>query len=279
MKLSNFWLRTIVGIIFLIVMVGGILAGNFLFYGLMAVIMSVAMTEFFNMTMGDNFHLQRVLTSLAGLSMLFCVGQYLESDLSLMWLCVPIVLLIASTISFVFNKDRMQVDNLAFLYAGFMYIAIPIALSPFLVITETGEYDGWPLLCMFILIWASDVGAYCIGSTLGHMKGARKLAPSISPNKTWWGFAGALVFSTAAAVALHYGGVLNYKLIHCILLGLIVGAAAVVGDLVESLWKRHYGLKDTGKAIPGHGGMLDRFDSSLVAIPLAAAYLILIGLI
>ena len=135
------------------------------------------------------------------------------------------------------------------------------------------------MLSLFILIWMSDVGAYCVGTALGQRPDARKLAPSISPKKSWWGFWGGVFFCVAAAVGLHFLTWLPFGLLHCIALGVIVSVAGVCGDLFESMWKRHFGVKDSGNCIPGHGGMLDRFDSSLVAIPLACVYLTLTGLL
>jgi len=279
MKLSNFWVRLLVGILIIAVTLGALLTKVTFFYTYMAVIMVVAMTEFFNITIGDRFHIQRVLASLAGLALLVVVSQYFESNLALKWLSLPLLLLLAVPVSFIFEKDCLEIHNIAFLYTGFLYIGIPIALSPALVFSPDGSFDGMLLLCLIILIWVSDIGAYCMGSTLGHRPGAHKMAPSISPNKTWWGFVGSVLTAVITAVVLHYTGLLSFALPHCMILGLVIGSVCVAGDLVESLWKRHYGVKDSGKAIPGHGGMLDRIDSSLVAIPVAAIYLTLFNLI
>jgi len=279
MKLSNFWVRLLVGIVIIALTVAALLTKVSFFYAYMAVVMVVALTEFFKITIGDRFHLQRVLASLAALALFAVVSQYFESGLSLRWLSLPLLLLLAVPVSFIFEKDCLQIDSISFLYTGVLYIGLPIAMSPVLVFNENGDFNGILLLCLIILIWVSDIGAYCVGSTLGHRPGAHKMAPSISPNKTWWGFAGSVLTAILVAIVLHYTDILDFAIVHCIMLGLITGSVCVAGDLVESLWKRHYGVKDSGKAIPGHGGMLDRIDSSLVAIPVAAIYLTLFNLI
>ena len=142
-----------------------------------------------------------------------------------------------------------------------------------------GGFSGILLLCFFIMIWSSDVGAFCIGSLLGQKAGSRKLAPKISPHKSWAGFWGGLAFTIATSLILHYTGLLSIPLVHCIVLAVIVHCAGVCGDLLESKLKRKCGVKDSGNLIPGHGGLLDRFDSSMVAIPAGTLYLIIFNLL
>jgi phosphatidate cytidylyltransferase len=125
-----------------------------------------------------------------------------------------------------------------------------------------------------VIIWGSDVGAYLFGITLGQKYG-KKLFPSISPKKSWIGFWGGLFMAVALAVGLHYLGLLPFELRHCIVMSVLLNVTGVYGDLIESQWKRHYEVKDSGNIIPGHGGLLDRFDSALIAIPIGIIYLVL----
>jgi phosphatidate cytidylyltransferase len=125
-------------------------------------------------------------------------------------------------------------------------------------------------LSVFIFLWTNDTGAYCVGSLLGR----HKLFPRISPGKSWEGSVGGALFVLAAAWAISYffdGTILTT--IQWLGLGLVVAVFGTWGDLVESLFKRTLGIKDSGNILPGHGGMLDRFDSSLIAIPAAVVYL------
>ena len=142
-----------------------------------------------------------------------------------------------------------------------------------------GEFSGLLPLCFFLMIWASDVGAYCIGSTLGQVFHSRKMAPTLSPNKTWAGFWGGLAFCLIAAVLLQITGLIKVSLVFSLVMGFVVHCMGVLGDLLESAWKRRFGVKDSGNLIPGHGGLLDRFDSSLAAIPAGTLLLIIFNLI
>ena len=132
----------------------------------------------------------------------------------------------------------------------------------------------WTLLALFI-VWAADIGAYSSGRTFG----GRKLAPSVSPGKTWSGVYGALLAGVLMAII---GGwlldVRGGQLVALAVLALVTVAISVVGDLLESLMKRHAKVKDSGTMVPGHGGLLDRLDSVFAALPIFAAGLLLLGL-
>jgi phosphatidate cytidylyltransferase len=116
------------------------------------------------------------------------------------------------------------------------------------------------------------------GITLGQKYG-KKLFPSISPKKSWIGFWGGVFTSILVAVIFHKVGLFQFDIIHCIVMAVLLCVTGVYGDLIESQWKRHYEVKDSGNLIPGHGGVLDRFDSALVAIPVGIIYLVLINVI
>jgi len=150
------------------------------------------------------------------------------------------------------------------------YIALPIALMNFIVKMTSPA----TLLAIFIFIWINDAGAYCIGSLIGK----HRLFERISPKKSWEGFFGGFLLTLAAAYALYfYGGTLLQAPRLTLWMGLaaVVPIAATFGDLTESLIKRSLGLKDSGKLIPGHGGILDRIDSLLLAVPAALIYFVI----
>ena len=276
--MKNFWIRTLTGIAFLAIMVFGLIWDRGVFGGLFTIILVVALKEFYQMSLGRRFLLQQKLGLLAGAASFILVAAHCFYGMDIRWLAAALIPLLLIPFSAPFLPNHDEFGDLAYIYAGLLYIALPISLSPLLMMD--GEvFDGWFLLSLFIMIWCSDVGAYCIGTAFGQKPNSRKLAPSISPKKSWWGFWGGLAFCVAAAVGLHYLTWLPFPLIHCIALGFIIGVGGVCGDLFESMWKRRFGVKDSGKCIPGHGGMLDRFDSSLVAIPMACVYLTLLGLL
>ena len=133
--------------------------------------------------------------------------------------------------------------------------------------------DGRFYVLYFILVTKfSDVGAYCVGSLVGR----HKMIPRISPGKTWEGFAGAIVVSTGASIAFaHLAGprLAGMTTPHAAILGVLLSVAAVIGDLIESLFKREAGVKDSGRFFPGIGGILDLLDSLLFNAPLMYLYL------
>ena len=276
--MSNFWIRTLTGIAFLAVMVFGLIWDRTLFGCLFVIILVVALQEFYQMALGRRFLLQQKLGLATGALAFILVAGHCFYGWDLRWLVTALIPLLLIPVSCLLLSSREGFADLTYIYAGLLYIALPVCLSPLLMMD--GEvFDGWLLLSLFILIWMSDVGAYCIGTAFGQRPGARRLAPEISPKKSWWGFWGGVVLCVAAAVGLHFLTWLPFPLVHCIAVGVIISVGGVCGDLFESMWKRHFGVKDSGKCIPGHGGMLDRFDSSLVAIPMACVYLSLFGLL
>jgi phosphatidate cytidylyltransferase len=159
----------------------------------------------------------------------------------------------------------------AWLAAGFVYLA-PAAVA-MVRLRHIHLVGRWDMLFLVLIIWASDIGAYLVG----RLVGGPKLAPAISPGKTWSGAAGGLVAAGAVgiAVAAWAGG--RLPLPHCVAIAVILGAASQIGDLLESWFKRHFGVKDSGRSIPGHGGLLDRLDGMLTAAPAAALLAAAIG--
>lgn len=275
--------RTISGALFVAIMAFCITFDRITYFCLFWCIMLYGMREFFNISIGESMKLQRamaILCGLCGFLAVYFLECYVKASVTLVSVLVSccFLLLLAIPISCIFRQNHEDHGNLSYVYAALLYIALPIALSPKLVM-DCEVFDGWMLLSLFIIIWMSDVGAYAIGTALGQKPDSRKLAPSISPKKSWWGFWGAVVIGTATAVGLHYLTWLPFSLAHCIAVGVIISVGAVCGDLVESMWKRYFHVKDSGNAIPGHGGVLDRFDSSLIAIPLSCIYLSIFGLI
>ena len=141
---------------------------------------------------------------------------------------------------------------------------------------NTTHFEPLFPLSVFIFLWTSDTGAYLCGSML-HKRFPAKLFERISPNKSWVGSIGGGVLCVVVALVLAHFFPEKLDLVHWVGLGLTVCVFGTWGDLVESLFKRQLGVKDSGHILPGHGGMLDRFDSSLLAIPAAVLYLYSVG--
>lgn len=158
------------------------------------------------------------------------------------------------------NIDDMGINTLAMVYIGNGFHSL---------ITVRGTTSGLPGLALLgyilLVIWATDIGAYSFGRKIGK----HKLWPAISPNKTWEGsIAGTLCALIGAAIYLYFIPVGYHNYFLMLLVTLIFSIFGQMGDLVESAYKRYYGVKDSGKILPGHGGILDRFDSLLFVLPM-----------
>ena len=156
-------------------------------------------------------------------------------------------------------KNRFTFDDAAFMLLGTLYVGIG-----FYYFIETRDAGLTYLIFALIVVWATDSGAYFTGRKVGK----RKLWPEISPNKTVEGFIGGIIWALVAAFIIHFISPLTTS--YFILIGITIAASIFgqLGDLVESAIKRHYNVKDSGKILPGHGGILDRFDSLLFVLPL-----------
>ena len=270
--------RSIFGVLFLAVMLGGLLFSEHLFKLLFAFITGVMLYEFYKMTMGHSYRTSQVEAILAGV-ILFLAGNYYFFGGQKAWIIgVGILLVLSIMIGTIFEKDHKDFQKTGFLYAGLLYIGLPLALSN-AVVCKDGEFSGLLMLAFFIIIWASDVGAYCFGMLLGQKVWPAKMCPEISPKKSWAGFIGGWVTVLLAAWILYKTGLLAFPPVHVLIMATLMHVMGVFGDLFESLWKRSAGIKDSGNLIPGHGGLLDRFDSALFAIPTGYVYLLIFSLI
>lgn len=276
--MKNLILRTLSGILVIGAVVASLLLGKFFFAALMIVLTLCIMAEFFRMTMGTEYRFSQYLAMFAAVTLFALTFLYTGFRLPgrlVMLAFIPIFVIMVNSL---YVRDKTDFGKFAFVYTALLYIAIPMTLTNFAVFKFNGQYDGTLLLCFFGIIWASDVGAYLLGITLGQKYG-KKLFPEISPKKSWIGFWGGFVLAIGVAVALHYAGFFNYPLHHCIIMAAVMNVAGVYGDLVESQWKRHYAIKDSGTAIPGHGGIWDRFDSALMALPAGVIYLVVLNIL
>lgn len=262
----------------MVIMLAAFLTNKYVFGTVMLLSLVIMMREFLKMTCGKNYWFSQILSILAGatlftLSFLF-KGFNFPGRLVILSFLPVFVLMINS----LYVKDKSRFDKFSNLYAAILYIAVPWSLLNFAVFNAEGEFNGMLLLCFFAIIWGTDVGAYIFGITLGQKYG-KKLFPSISPKKSWIGFWGGLLCAVGVAVALHYLDIFCFDLIHCICMAVLLCVTGVYGDLIESQWKRHYDVKDSGTIIPGHGGLLDRFDSALIAIPVGIIYLVVMNVL
>ena len=269
--------RTISGVVFLVIVVTSILLNKFLFGALFLFILVCMMYEFYHITMADKYMWPRIISIVAGATAFILVFLQCAYDIPFRFISIAIVPILFLTCYALFLKDKTDFGLYSHLFTGLVYIAAPLSIANF-VVFKGGEYSGLLLLAFFIIIWCSDVGAYVFGMALGQKYG-KKLCPEISPKKSWIGAIGGFVMALVGAIVLQLTGILTFPIYHSLILAAVMNVAGVFGDLFESQWKRFYEVKDSGNIIPGHGGMLDRFDSTLLALPAGVLYLVLFNLI
>lgn len=153
----------------------------------------------------------------------------------------------------------------AHLLTGYLYGAVGLTALSALRVQDGGM--AW-VICALVITWGNDTSAYFAGRFLGR----HKLYVEVSPNKTWEGFFGGMVGSVGGMFIARAGFFPEFTATDCVVLGVVGGIAGPIGDLCESMLKRAYGVKDSGKIIPGHGGMLDRIDALLFNAPLVFIY-------
>lgn len=277
---SNFIQRAITGVIFVGVLVGCILGGPISFSLLFALITALTIHEFGTIVSKQpDVEINKPICMLAGVFLFFGFA-YLgvmpgQSEILIPYLFLLIYLLVSE----LYLKKKNPLNNWAYTMMSQVYIALSFAMLNVLAYHSTGgispyqiQYNPILPLSIFIFTWINDTGAYFTGM----MFGKHRLFERISPKKSWEGSIGGGVFSIIAAILMaHFFPFMS--------IGVWIGLALTVvvfgtwGDLTESLLKRTLGIKDSGNILPGHGGMLDRFDSTLMAVPAAVVYLYVIS--
>lgn len=279
-KKRNFIVRTITGVLYVAIMVAGMLSA-FSMIVLFALITGLAIWEFSGLVNErEGVSINRFIVTVAGVYFFVAVAGILCGFVNTLAAFIPYLLtLIYLFISELYTRPADAIHDWAYSALSQFYIALPLSSICALAFTTSPESSGVSYhyllpLSVFIFLWLNDTGAYLTGSLIGK----HKLFPSISPGKTWEGSTGGAVLVVIAAAVIYFveerlGSNTGLNLLQWIGLGLIVVFFGTWGDLVESLLKRTLGIKDSGNILPGHGGMLDRFDSSLMAIPAVVIYL------
>ena len=276
--MKNFIQRAITGLIFVAVLIGCIIGSPLSFGLLFSIISAMATAEFCNlMNKHEGVCVNRNICVLGSVSLFLCFFYYgmnpAQTGIFIPYLIITIYLMVSE----LYLKKKHPLNSLAYAMLSQIYVGLPFALLNVLAFHSNGwdsvsEYQFILPLSIFAFNWINDTGAYCTGMLLGK----HPLFKRISPKKSWEGSIGGAVFSIAGAFALAY-----FFPIMSTAAGVGMGLTVVVfgtwGDLTESLMKRHLGIKDSGNILPGHGGMLDRFDSAIMAIPAAVVYLYLIS--
>lgn len=262
--MNNFTLRTITGAIFVIVIIGSVLINHWIFASLFFVIALAGFWEFSRISRSLNVYPAKITgILLSALTYMLLVGWNFQvvPDYSLYLLLFIPVIILAVELS---RKTSTSLLNAAMTLFGIVWIIIPLALlSGFFNLAEVHKWrETGLLLGFFLILWINDSGAYIFGSLLGK----HKMMERISPKKSWEGFAGG-AFAGLLIAYLISASFTEFTMMEWILIGAAIIVFGTLGDLTESMFKRNAGIKDSGKILPGHGGILDRFDAVLIAAP------------
>lgn len=277
--MKNFIQRAITGLVFVATLIGCIV-GSYLSFGvLFCIISAMATAEFCHlMNQQKGVKINRNICVLGSVALFLCFFYYginpIQTGIFIPYLIIIIYLMVSE----LYLKKESPLNNWAYAMFSQVYIALPFALLNVLAfqsdetISATSYQYIFPL-SIFGFNWINDTGAYCTGMLLGK----HPLFKRISPKKSWEGSIGGAVFCIAAAfVIANYFPIMST--IEWVGLALTIVVFGTWGDLTESLMKRQLGIKDSGNILPGHGGILDRFDSAILAIPVAVVYLYLLSI-
>jgi phosphatidate cytidylyltransferase len=272
---QNLYTRTITGIFFTGLIIGSLFAHPVAFAAVILVMMMVGLLEFYRLAGSQEIYPQQVLGFIVGAVIYSIVALIALGLVSALFLALLPVLLLLFFIAELYRSKPNSLLNITFSIFPIAYVSIPFAMLIFLMNPMvTGDQPHWHIIfSFFIILWSNDTFAYLVGITIGK----HKLSEKISPKKTWEGTIGGIIFGLIAAFILSvFFKELN--LWQWLAASLIINIAGIFGDLSESLIKRHFQVKDSGNILPGHGGILDRFDAVIFAAPVLFCYLLLLNL-
>ena len=280
--MKNLMVRTLSGLVLVAVFVGAVLGSQWSFGALLLLILVGGQTEFYKLARETGLSPQRWMVLAVGV-LLFALNFIVfrqfsrsvtdEAGGAVLYLLLYIGLLLPTLfVCELFRRSATPLANLGATLLGVLYVAVPLSLLLYVpVLAGDGVWRPETVLCYIFIIWANDVFAYLVGMTFGR----HRLCERLSPKKSWEGFFGGLAGAVATGLAAAYALDANYWVWGG--LALVASLSGVAGDLVESMFKREAGVKDSGQVIPGHGGVLDRFDALLLSAPYVFLYLLLVG--
>ncbi|MDR1523876.1 MAG: phosphatidate cytidylyltransferase [Tannerella sp.] len=265
--MKNLIQRTFTGIVYIAVIIAAVYVHPLLFAVVFGLIVGALIHEFYTIIKYGGPAWIRYLGIAGGMYWIVAsclyAGNYTGCDVYLPYLIILLVLLVSEL--YVHNSN--PVNRWGMMIFAQCYCAGSISLLCFIPYVMSPVYNPLPVLMIFVFIWLNDTGAYLTGTVIGK----HRLFRRISPLKSWEGFGGGLFAVVAASLcfACFYKELTWYQ---WLAFALITAVSATWGDLMESLLKRTYGVKDSGRILPGHGGMLDRFDSAILASPFVYVY-------
>ncbi|MFN9520222.1 MAG: phosphatidate cytidylyltransferase [Bacteroidota bacterium] len=267
---SNFWQRTITAVFFATGVVTLSVINGVTFSLLMLMVNFFCLLEFYELVLPDKRWIEKYLGIIAGSIIYIMFALIITNDLSLAWYYHIIPVFLAMFIIKLFEKTHNEFSTLAFQVLGIVYITLPLVMLTKLGYLNSLSYSPALTLGFILLLWTCDTGAYLAGRNFGK----HKLFERVSPKKTWEGSIGALILVLIVSFALSKVWD-DLSTMHWIVSGIIILVVSTFGDLFESLLKRNLHIKDSGSILPGHGGVLDRFDGLFIAVPAWFFYLLM----
>ena len=279
--MGEFWKRLVFGFLFVVVVIGSIIIGKLAASLMLLIVVMMASSEIVNLFPHEQ---DKPLKNIVGCCsvMLYVFFVFLSGNLDSMesGIYIAPIFFFVPLIIALFSKKHDYVSIVGASWLSMIFVALPCGIMTMFYNEELmGTDNGWVLLIFaYILIWVNDIFAYLTGSAIGR----HKLCPRISPKKTIEGSVGGTVFTMLFAYFINrfllnvffFDNLISNVEVLFLALGVVV--FGTLGDLTESMIKRHAGVKDSGNIIPGHGGILDRFDATFMAMPFVFIYLLLI---
>ena len=261
--------RAITGFFFIIVMLASVLLGPYIFGIFYLALSAFCLWEFYSNVSKSGIS-PDTATGLTNGILIFAVFGLLSATNEAPYHKILFLLPVALSAIFIqelFKKKGQPFTNIAYTYLGIWFAVVPFVFFHALAYAG-GAFNFHFPMAFLLMLWANDTGAYLVGSKLGRTK----LFERHSPKKTWEGFIGGILITAGVAMVinLYYNDLLWHQ---WVVIGLIISIFGTTGDLVESMFKRSINIKDSGGILPGHGGLLDRFDGLLMACPIVYAYL------
>lgn len=278
-KMKNLGVRTLSGAVLAVVVLGAILWSQWSFGLLLAVLLVGGMMEFYSLAGKRGSRPQRVIGLVTGLVLFALNFAFVSDDIQILGaanrafgsgMAFLLLLLPVTFIGELYRRGENPAGNIGTTLLGVIYVAMPLSLMLYFPIIASDVWSPWVMLFYIFIIWANDVFAYLVGMSIGR----HRLCERLSPKKSWEGFFGGVV--GAVVMGLVAARVLGDSYAAWAGLALVASVTGVLGDLVESMFKRAAGVKDSGTLIPGHGGVLDRFDAMLLSAPFVFVYMLFV---
>ncbi len=272
---KNLIVRMVYGLLFALSVMGAAMCGVYGFGVLLLAIIVGGSIELFRMAKIKGFKPQWFLAIVGCFALfamnfdhLFFGGEYVVPIAALFVLIFPLAFVVE-----LFTASSSPIGDMGSMVLPLIYVAIPtMLLGNVVMLLGGGEYNGVLVIAYFFIVWANDSFAYLVGITLG----SHPMFPRISPKKSWEGFAGGVIGSIIFAVGL--AQIFGHNCYVWGAMALLLSVTGVLGDLVESMFKRSVEIKDSGDIIPGHGGWLDRFDAIFISTPFVYVYLYILNI-